>query len=99
MAVELIVSWLEDTPQRLDELLGLAAGSDQALLKGTVHSLKGSSAVFGLDRFSQICGELERLAEGEVTAGQTPLVTSLFGAFDQAEKRLRTEMERLKTPG
>lgn len=99
VAVELIVSWLEDTPQRLDELLGLAAGSDQALLKRTVHSLKGSSAVFGLDRFSQICGELERLAEGEVTAGQTPLVTSLFGAFDQAEKRLRTEMERLKTPG
>lgn len=98
-AVELIESWLEDTPQRLDELLGLAAGSDQALLKRTAHSLKGSSAVFGLDRFSQLCGELERLAAGEGAAGQTPLVTSLFGAFDQAERLLRDEMKRIKDPG
>lgn len=98
-AVELIESWLEDTPQRLDELLGLAAGSDQALLKRTAHSLKGSSAVFGLDRFSQLCGELERLAAGEGAAGQTPLVTSLFGAFDQAERLLRGEMKRIKDPG
>lgn len=95
-AVELIESWLEDTPLRLDELLGLAGGSDQTRLKRTAHSLKGTSAVFGLDRFSQLCGELEKLAAAEMSAGQTPLVTGLFGEFDQVEKILRTEMERLK---
>jgi two-component system, sensor histidine kinase and response regulator len=94
-AVQLMQSWLEDTPQRLDELLGLANGSDQTLLKRTAHSLKGSSAVFGLGRFSQLCGELEQLASAVNPVGQMPLVTHLFAEFDLAEALLRSEIKRL----
>ena len=96
-AGQLIESWLEDTPLRLDELLGLAGGEDQVQLRRTAHSLKGSSAVFGLERFSRLCGDLERLAGTEGAEGQARLVTRLFAEFDLAERLLKEEKERLQS--
>jgi two-component system, sensor histidine kinase and response regulator len=95
-AVELIENWLEDTPIRLEELMALAGGSDQVTLKRVAHSLKGSSSLFGLSRISQLCRELEQLADLNITPGQTPLVTDLFEAFEAAELALNAELKRLK---
>ena len=95
-AVELIENWLEDTPARLEEIMRLAGGSDQVLLRRAAHSLKGSSSLFGLNRISELCREIERLAELHITPGQTPLATDLHSVFDLVEPVLKTEMARLK---
>jgi PAS domain S-box-containing protein len=94
-AVELIENWLKDTPARLEEIMQLAGGSDQATLKRVAHSLKGSSSLFGLSRITQLCRELEQLAEMGVKPGQTPLATSLMKAFEVVEPVLRNELTRL----
>jgi CheY-like chemotaxis protein/HPt (histidine-containing phosphotransfer) domain-containing protein len=95
-AAELIESWLVDTPVRLEELKMLAGGLDQVTLKRVAHSLKGSSSLFGLNRISQLCRELEQLADLNITPGQTPLATDLFEAFEAAESVLKAELQQLK---
>jgi PAS domain S-box-containing protein len=97
-AVELVENWLQDTPLRLEELMLLAGGSDQSTLKRVAHSLKGSSSLFGLSHISQLCGEMEQLADLKITPGQTPLVTELFKVFEAAEADLKGELHRLKNP-
>jgi two-component system, sensor histidine kinase and response regulator len=97
-AVELVENWLQDTPLRLEELMSLAGGGDQITLKRVAHSLKGSSSLFGLSRISQLCHEMEQLADLNITPGQTPLATDLFEAFDAAEAALNAELHRLKNP-
>jgi HPt (histidine-containing phosphotransfer) domain-containing protein len=58
--------------------------------------LKGSSSLFGLNRISQLCRELEQLADLNITPGQTPLATDLFEAFEAAESVLKAELQQLK---
>ena len=95
-AAELIDNWLGDTPARLEELMGLAGGSDQTTLMRVAHSLKGSSSLFGLGRISQLCREIEQLAEMQITPGQIPLATDLHEAFEVVEPVLRAELKRLQ---
>jgi PAS domain S-box-containing protein len=97
-AVELVENWLQDTPLRLEELMLLAGGDDQISLKRVAHSLKGSSSLFGLGRISQLCSEIEQLADLKITPGQTPLATDLFEAFEAAEAALTAELLSLKNP-
>jgi len=96
-AAKLIANWLDDTPARLEELMQMAGGSDQVTLKRVAHSLKGSSSLFGLSRISQLCREMEQLAEMQITSGQTPLASDLMYAFETVEPVLRNEVNRLKT--
>ena len=94
-AAELLNNWLEDTPARLEELMQLAGGGDQVTLKRVAHSLKGSSALFGLNRIHQLCRDLEQLADNQTLQGQIPLATELTNAFEAAQPALNAELERL----
>jgi CheY-like chemotaxis protein/HPt (histidine-containing phosphotransfer) domain-containing protein len=98
-AAQLLDQWLDDTPARLEELMQLAGGSDQPTLRRVAHSLKGSSALFGLSMIQQLSRDLEQLAEHQTLQGQTPVVTKLIEVFEAAEPMLRQELERLKSLG
>ena len=95
-AAQLLANWLDDTPKRLEEIMSLAGGGDQPTLRRAAHSLKGSSALFGLVSIQQLSRELEQLAELEKPQGQTPVATRLMIAFEAAEPALRSELERLQ---
>jgi two-component system, sensor histidine kinase and response regulator len=60
--VELLTSYLDDTPGRLAELRTLATGSDRAAFARAAHSLAGSSGIFGLHNLRQAGLELEKKA-------------------------------------
>lgn len=98
-AVQLIDNWLADTPARLDELARLAGGDAQADLRRAAHSLKGSSALFGLDYISRLCGDLERLAEQQTAVGQVTICAELRCAFELAAPYLNSERNRLANMG
>lgn len=98
-AAQLLAQWLDDTPARLEELMQLAGGGDQSSLRRAAHSLKGSSALFGLQAIHQASRELEQLAEHETLQGQTPAATRLMSLFEAAEPPLRAELERLRALG
>ena len=93
--VQLLESWLVDTPSRLEEIHQLAGGEDQITLRRVAHSLKGSSALFGLDIIQQLCRDLESLAEAGRGTGQVPLANAIQDAYDRAVPALRGEIERL----
>ncbi len=92
---ELLARWIEDTPARIEELAMLAGGGDQQTLKRLAHSLKGSSALFGLTRVQELARELEQLAAMGVPQGQMSLVTELGGAFEQALPSLKKTWKEL----
>jgi len=97
-AAQLLAGWLVDTPARLEEIHQLAGGEDQVTLRRVAHSLKGSSALFGLDIIQQLCRDLESLAESGRTAGQVPLANAIQDAFERAEPVLRIELGKLGSP-
>ena len=94
-AVQLLEGWLVDTPARLEEIHQLAGGEDQITLRRVAHSLKGSSALFGLEVIQQLCRELESLAEGGRGNGQVPLANAIQDAYDRALPVLHGELARL----
>ena len=61
-ALELVDSFLADTPPRLDELTRLAAEEDRATLARSAHSLAGSCGIFGLEAMRKLALELEQEA-------------------------------------
>ena len=97
-AAQLLAGWLVDTPARLEEIHQLAGGEDQVTLRRVAHSLKGSSALFGLDFIHQLCRDLESLAESGRTAGQVPLANAIQDAYDRAAPLLRAELGKLGLP-
>ena len=94
--LELIENWLKDTPERILELEKLVVGEDQAALRRTAHSLKGSSSLFGLTYLHTLCRELEQLAENNLRENQPGLIAQLKQAFESAAPALREQMKTLK---
>lgn len=94
-AAQLLGQWLGTAAGRAEEIMHLAGGSDQPSLKRLAHSLKGSSALFGLRRIQDLCSELELLANSETLPGQTRLATALIETMDAALPTLEQELARL----
>ena len=95
-AAELIENWCRDTPERLLELEQLAGTDDQASLRRTAHSLKGSSSLFGLTSIHRLCRELEQTAEKNCRTSQSGLITHLKQSFEHARPELVKLMTVLK---
>jgi len=97
-AAELLESWLLETPARLANLQQLAGGGEQAVLRREAHSVKGSSALFGLHRIAGLCQQLEDLAEQHHAQGQTSLAQDLANEFDAARPMLDQLLAELQAP-
>ncbi|MBK8092283.1 MAG: PAS domain S-box protein [Verrucomicrobiaceae bacterium] len=94
--IELIENWLRDTPERILELEKLVTSEDQAALRRTAHSLKGSSSLFGLTYLHTLCRELEQLAENNHRADQPALIAQVKQTFAAATPALRAQTKRLE---
>jgi PAS domain S-box-containing protein len=97
-AAMLIDRWLEDTPARLLEIDRLAGGGQQEELRRVAHSLKGSSSLFGLRSFLELCRDLEDRAANQCLDDQTVLAASLRRSFEEARALLHKEREDLILP-
>jgi CheY-like chemotaxis protein/HPt (histidine-containing phosphotransfer) domain-containing protein len=94
-AAQLLEQWLSTASAKAEEIMQMAGGSDQTTLKRVAHSLKGSSALFGLSRIQSVCSELEQMANTNTLPGQTRLATNLIQIMDAALPVLETELHRL----
>lgn len=64
--IELIDSYLLDTPQRLSDMDSALKSGDLNLLCLSAHTLKSSSATLGCEHFSEKCGDLEIICKADV---------------------------------
>jgi histidine phosphotransfer protein HptB len=56
---ELIEIYLQDTPERLNELEAALAAQDAPTLARAAHTIKGSSSNFGATKFTRLAQEIE----------------------------------------
>lgn len=83
--VELITMFHEDSPPRLDSIADDLAKGDAAAVAKHAHSLKGSGANFGAERFKSLAQSIELAGK----AGDLSPVPQLL-------EQLRTEYDRVK---
>ncbi len=85
---ELIDTFLQETPQLVDELCGALAAQDADLFRRTAHSIKSSTAAFGAVELSSHARELEMMGKAGDLSGADPKVEQLKSDFEQAQKAL-----------
>lgn len=82
--------FLEDTPQRIDELDQSALVADLPKFTRAAHSIKGSSANIGATSLRAAAEKLEHLARTEGLARVAPLVDQVKAEFARTQGALHT---------
>jgi PAS domain S-box-containing protein len=82
---ELIDVYLEDTPSRLHALTQGVASQDPETLKQAAHALKSSSSNLGLQKFANLCKNLELLARNNTTDEAEEVLPQLEREYQQVK--------------
>jgi histidine phosphotransfer protein HptB len=79
---DVLESYLEDAPRRIDELRTALERGDRNELQRIAHTLKSSSGIFGAHQMVALCRELETYARDNPLGGET-LVEALADAYEK----------------
>jgi PAS domain S-box-containing protein len=93
---EIVSSYLEDTPDRIDEMRRSLDADNFAAVERLAHSLKSSSGIFGAQGMVTLCEDLELAAMRHETdtAVKLGLVRDAFAELAEALKRRVDELDR-----
>jgi CheY-like chemotaxis protein len=91
---EIIDSYLETTPELIENLHAAVEGDDAASLHGGAHKLKSSSGVLGATDLAELCRRLEELGRAGSTAGARDLLEALETEFHAVCRALDAERGR-----
>lgn len=91
---DIIGIFLEDTPQRIDELRVSLAGGDQIRFTRAAHSIKGSSSNLGAMPLRSLAEKLEHESRTNGLANVEPLIVQL----DETLAATKAELERIIAP-
>jgi len=92
-AIELLASFLNDTPVALAELTTLAKAGVRETFARAAHSLAGSCSIFGLDDMRHLALELEEHAAASENHQCDPLIARL----NERYLAVRPILEHLRT--
>jgi HPt (histidine-containing phosphotransfer) domain-containing protein len=90
LLAELAEVFVEDCPQRMNELEEAVKGNNTNMIRNAAHSLKGMVSGFGARRANTLAQEMEDLGR----AGNLPKAATLLPAVKHEFARV---MEHLKT--
>jgi len=88
---ELVGIYLQDTPQRLNELETALARKDAQALIRAAHTIKGSSGNFGATELARLAQEIETHGKSgnfAAAAAALPAFKAAFAEVDAALKQL-----------
>ncbi len=88
---EILDSYLTDTRTRMDSLPGLLEAGDHPAMARCVHSIRGGSAIFGLQELERASLAVESALKRSETRGLAPLVDALRDRYRAWEPLLRAE--------
>jgi CheY-like chemotaxis protein/CHASE3 domain sensor protein len=94
IVTELIDMFLADTPARLETLRHAIQRADPQALEQAGHSLKGSCAMIGARRMTDLCAQLERLARVNAIEGAETLLNDLESEFVRVRRVLEGQRQR-----
>ena len=87
--VELIDTYLEETPRLITELEQFLAKQDAVAFGRTAHSIKSSSASLGALSFAALARELEMMGKSGELAGAKVKVEALEAEYIQVQQALK----------
>ena len=91
---EIIESYLEDAPPRLQAITKAVAEADAATLQKSAHALRSLSVTVGAIPVSQLCEALEAMGRAGTTKGDSTLVEQLQAEYQRLEAALQLEHSR-----
>ncbi|MBI5773106.1 MAG: PAS domain S-box protein [Verrucomicrobia bacterium] len=91
---ELVDLFLEDAPERLEQLESALAARSAPNLAAAAHTLKGSANNLGLRKLAVLCGKLEAQSKAGSLAGAEALVEQARAEFSAAARWLAAEKGR-----
>jgi HPt (histidine-containing phosphotransfer) domain-containing protein len=94
--VELIDTFLTDTPKLIGDMEKAVTTNDPPLLRLSAHSLKANSADFGATALHKLCVQLEGLGKDGEMVGTADLVTQVRAEYNQVENALQTLAQSLR---
>ena len=89
---ELLRRFLEQQPQRSEELFQAIAEKRHLKARNLAHSLKGVAATLGAERLQQLAGELERQLRQGAVHSLSPLVEQLREKLQQVMNELHHDL-------
>lgn len=90
--VEVIDSYLENTPKLIDTIRIAVLCGDATSLQQAAHTLKSSSAALGAACLSQICQELEVIGRAGTVAGRAEEVSQLEVEYESVKTALQAKI-------
>lgn len=100
--IELVNTFLEDSPQLIDEIHQGIQGNETEQVHRAAHSLKSFSKTFGLEQLGSLCQGLEKLsAHGELSEGTKSAAKDTEAAYRPARQALadlRQELVPMTAP-
>ena len=88
---ELVDTFAEDSPARVEAIVASAAQGDADGLRTAAHGLKSSAANMGATHLWRSCRALEELGRDGDLESARPIATAVPGLFDLALKSLQQE--------
>ncbi len=91
---DIVGIFLDDTPQRIEELKQSLAAQDQIRFTRAAHSIKGSSSNLGAGPLRAIAEKLEHQSRNHGLSDVVPLIAQLERTFNET----RQELEKVIQP-
>ncbi|MGD1910467.1 MAG: response regulator [Rivularia sp. (in: cyanobacteria)] len=91
MIAELIDSYLEDAPPKLQEISRALDRHDAESLRNYAHALKSLSVTIGAQTLAEVCTELETIARSGSTFRASTLVQQLDTEYQRVETALQLQ--------
>jgi HPt (histidine-containing phosphotransfer) domain-containing protein len=101
LMVELLDSYLEDSPKQLENLRQAVDNQDAQRVQFGAHTLKSGSATFGAMRLANLCQELEeqakmsqaKMSQAKMSQASVfqPLTQAIHGEFERVRDALQFE--------
>jgi CheY-like chemotaxis protein/HPt (histidine-containing phosphotransfer) domain-containing protein len=92
--VEVIDSYLEDTPKLMQKVEEAVVQGDAIALQQAAHTLKSTSATLGANTLSELCRNLETIGRTGTTAEATILVPQIAVEYKSVKAALQLERQR-----
>ncbi|WP_432092423.1 Hpt domain-containing protein [Streptomyces sp. bgisy100] len=87
--IELVNTFLEDSPQLIDQIHQGIQDNETEQVHRAAHTLKSLSRTFGLEQLGPLCQELEKLsAHGELPEGTESAAQGTEAAYRHARQAL-----------
>jgi HPt (histidine-containing phosphotransfer) domain-containing protein len=90
---EVINSYLEDAPQRLEAIEQAIAKNQSQQLTSSAHALKSLSATVGASYLANLCEQLQELGKQNRVEESSEIATQLPDAFSQVRQALQEQLQ------